>query len=193
MELETVNGSGRINTFYEMHKKAPLFEAIRDYMVKDMSAYHTPGHKQGKGISQEFLDLVGVNVFRMDLCELPEVDNLHDAVTVIKEAQELAASAYSADRSFFLVNGTAIELMAAGKSSLSLPVKKGQYRIENADIPEAAIGYEEDFIVALYDKNQLEIKQPIHYGSWCGRENFLSYQDLILAFKPATDQAGVKR
>jgi arginine decarboxylase len=106
MELETLSGSGRVNTFIEMHKRAPLFEAMRDYISKDMAAYHTPGHKQGKGISPEFIDLVGVNVFRMDLCELPEVDNLHDAVTVIKEAQELAASAYSADRSFFLVNGS---------------------------------------------------------------------------------------
>lgn len=96
----------RINTFKEQHKKAPLFEAMRDYIKKDMSAYHTPGHKQGKGIDPEMLDLLGVNVFKMDLCELPEVDNLHDAVTVIKEAQELAASAYSADRSFFLVNGS---------------------------------------------------------------------------------------
>lgn len=103
-----LNGSERINPFYEMHKRAPLFEAIRDYMAKDMAAYHTPGHKQGKGISPEFLDLVGENVFRMDLCELPEVDNLHDAVSVIKEAQELAASAYSADRSFFLINGSTI-------------------------------------------------------------------------------------
>jgi arginine decarboxylase len=106
MELQMENNKARVNTFYEMHKRAPLFEAIRDYIGKDMSAYHTPGHKQGKGISQEFLDLVGINVFKMDLCELPEVDNLHDAVGVIKEAQELAASAYSADRSFFLVNGS---------------------------------------------------------------------------------------
>jgi len=39
------------------------------------------------------------------------------------------------------------------------------------------------FVRALYDKYNLEIKEPIHYGGWCGRETFLSYQDLILAFK----------
>jgi len=91
--------------------------------------------------------------------------------------------------SFFLLNESAIELIASGNSSLSLPIKTGPCRVENADIPEAAIGYEEDFVLALYAKHQLEIKQPIHYGSWCGRENFLSYQDLILAFKPAIDKA----
>lgn len=106
MTLDVLENSGRINTFLEQHKKAPLFDAIREYMKKDMSAYHTPGHKQGKGVDADFLDLVGQNVFKMDLTELPEVDNLHDAVGVIKEAQELAASAYSSDRCFFLVNGS---------------------------------------------------------------------------------------
>ncbi|MBC7474854.1 MAG: aminotransferase class I/II-fold pyridoxal phosphate-dependent enzyme [Candidatus Sericytochromatia bacterium] len=105
MELQVPN-SHRVNTFMEEHKKAPLFDAMRDYIAKDMSAYHTPGHKQGKGADPEFLELMGINMLKMDLCELPEVDNLHDAVTVIKEAQELAASAFSADKTFFLVNGS---------------------------------------------------------------------------------------
>ena len=104
MESQLVNS--RINTYLEEHKRAPLFDAMKEYIKKDMSAYHTPGHKQGKGIDPELLELMGENVFKMDLCELPEVDNLHDAVGVIKEAQELAASAYSADRTFFLVNGS---------------------------------------------------------------------------------------
>jgi arginine/lysine/ornithine decarboxylase len=94
------------NTFIEAQKKAPLFEALRDYIKRDMSAYHTPGHKQGKGIDKEFLDLLGENVFKIDLTEIPEVDNLHDPDGVIKEAQELAALLYGADKSFFLVNGS---------------------------------------------------------------------------------------
>lgn len=87
-------------------ERAPFFEALRDYLKKDMVAFHTPGHKYGRGIDPEFLDLVGPNMFRIDLCELPEVDNLHDPEHVIKEAQELAADAYGADYSFFLVNGS---------------------------------------------------------------------------------------
>jgi len=86
--------------------RAPFFEALRDYLKKDMVAFHTPGHKYGQGIDPEFIELVGTNMFRIDLCELPEVDNLHDPEHVIKEAQELAAAAYGADYSFFLVNGS---------------------------------------------------------------------------------------
>lgn len=86
--------------------RAPLFEAMRDYAKKDMSAFHTPGHKQGRGADPEFRAQVGDGMLRMDLCELPEVDNLHDPDGVIKEAQELAAECYGADHSFFLVNGS---------------------------------------------------------------------------------------
>ena len=90
------------------HQRAPLFESIKEYISKDMSDYHTPGHKQGKGITKEFLDLVGVNIFRMDLTEIPNIDNLYTAETVIKESQELAAEAYGSDHCFFLVNGSTV-------------------------------------------------------------------------------------
>lgn len=90
------------------HQKAPLFESVKDYISKDMSDYHTPGHKQGKGIIKEFLDLVGENIFRMDLTEIPNIDNLYTAETVIKESQELAAEAYGSEHCFFLVNGSTV-------------------------------------------------------------------------------------
>jgi len=53
----------------------------------------------------------------------------------------------------------------------------------NPGKPEMAIGYEEDFVLSLYARYNLEITNPIQYGSWCGRGEFLSYQDLVLAFK----------
>ena len=91
---------------YNPQARAPFFEALRDYIKKDMVAFHTPGHKHGKGIDPEFIELIGRNTFRIDLCELPEVDNLHDPEHVLKEAMELAAQAYGVDLSFFLVNGS---------------------------------------------------------------------------------------
>lgn len=86
--------------------RAPLFEAIRAYCAVDKAPFHTPGHKQGAGVDSELLAFLGPNVFRADLTELPEVDNLHDPDGVIHEAQGLAAAAYGADRTWFLVNGS---------------------------------------------------------------------------------------
>jgi SAM-dependent methyltransferase len=85
--------------------------------------------------------------------------------------------------SFFLLNDTSIALMSAGKSSINLAVSLGPCRVADANDPEVAIGYEEDWVGALYRSHSLDISRPIQYGNWCGRENFLSYQDLILASK----------
>jgi ubiquinone/menaquinone biosynthesis C-methylase UbiE len=85
--------------------------------------------------------------------------------------------------SFFLLNDRSIKLIEAGKSSINLAVKIGPCRVADANAPELAIGYEEDWVIALYRKYNLEIKQPVQHGSWCGREKFLSYQDLVLASK----------
>ena len=69
-------------------------------------SFHTPGHKSGKGISTRFRKFVGPKIFSIDLTVLDEVDSLQEPKGVIKEAQRLAALAYGADRSFFLLNGT---------------------------------------------------------------------------------------
>ena len=85
--------------------------------------------------------------------------------------------------SFFLLNESSLTLMRANKSTINLNTNLGSCWVADASDPEAVTGYEEDFVRALYDRCNLEIKKPIHYGAWCGREKFLSYQDLIFAFK----------
>ena len=84
----------------------PLFDAMISLAESKKVSFHTPGHKSGKGISMRFRKFVGPKIFSIDLTTLDEVDSLQNPTGVIKEAQELAARAYGADRSFFLVNGT---------------------------------------------------------------------------------------
>ncbi len=86
--------------------KTPLFDAMVALAESRKVSFHTPGHKSGKGISTRFRKFVGPKIFSIDLTTLDEVDSLHKPKGVIKEAQVLAARAYGADRSFFLVNGT---------------------------------------------------------------------------------------
>jgi hypothetical protein len=51
------------------------------------------------------------------------------------------------------------------------------------NVPESAIGYKEGFIRTLFMDSGLNIVEPIHYVSWCGRKDFMSYQDIIVAEK----------
>ena len=90
----------------ERQYKTPLFDAMVNLAESRKISFHTPGHKSGKGISTRFRKFVGPKIFSIDLTTLDEVDSLHKPRGVIKEAQELAAKAYGADRSYFLVNGT---------------------------------------------------------------------------------------
>ena len=85
--------------------------------------------------------------------------------------------------SFFFLNQESLQLLASGRSSLNLKRAGKVHYAKDQDIPEQATGYDEDFIVSLYRQCGLEIKLPIQYGSWCGRQQYLSYQDLVVATK----------
>jgi len=84
---------------------------------------------------------------------------------------------------FFLSNKESLELINAQKSILDFEYEHGKYRTINPSMPEDAVCYDEPFILSLYERCGLEIREPIHYGSWCGRRDFLSYQDTIIAIK----------
>lgn len=90
---------------------------------------------------------------------------------------------------FFLWNKESFRLHNAGKiqpwygRTLDFKHDFGKYRTIDINTPEAAVCYDEAFVLTLYEKYGLKIKQPIHYGSWCGRPIFLSRQDIIIAVK----------
>jgi SAM-dependent methyltransferase len=85
--------------------------------------------------------------------------------------------------SMFLINPESQELMDAGKSVFRFTVARQDCMILREKRPEEAVGYPEGFIRQCFARNNLEILEPIHFGSWAGRKNHLSAQDIILARK----------
>ncbi len=84
---------------------------------------------------------------------------------------------------FFLLNAESLQLIESGRSTVNLRHEFGPALAISKEMPELALGYDLDFVTALYARNNLTINQPIRFGSWCGREQYLSYQDLVLATK----------
>ncbi|VBB06590.1 pyridoxal phosphate-dependent transferase [Lucifera butyrica] len=84
----------------------PLLGAMLNYVQQGVIPYHTPGHKQGKGMHSVLGDILGRDALALDLALMAELDDLHEPHGCIKEAQDLAAELYGADHSFFVVNGT---------------------------------------------------------------------------------------
>ena len=86
--------------------KTPYFQALLDYVDSGVIPFHTPGHKQGIGMDRAFREFIGDNICAIDLTPMPGIDDLLQPLESILEAQQLAAEAYDADRSYFLINGS---------------------------------------------------------------------------------------
>lgn len=84
--------------------------------------------------------------------------------------------------SYFLFNDESRGLVEAGRSTLNFHVVRDRYATVDPNVPENAIALDEAFVLALYAQLGLAVTR-IERGSWCGREQFLSYQDLVLAVK----------
>ena len=91
----------------------PLVDALRECATRANAPFHTPGHKRGQGISRRHRELFGTQIFRSDLPELPELDNLFAPEGVIQQAQALAAKAFGAEQTWFLANGSTCGIEAA--------------------------------------------------------------------------------
>ncbi|WP_071187297.1 aminotransferase class I/II-fold pyridoxal phosphate-dependent enzyme [Trichormus sp. NMC-1] len=91
----------------------PLIDALKACTSRPHAPFYTPGHKRGAGISPVLTDLLGKDVFRADLTELAELDNLFKPENAILAAQELAAEAFGAEKTWFLVNGSTCGIEAA--------------------------------------------------------------------------------
>jgi hypothetical protein len=84
---------------------------------------------------------------------------------------------------WFVLNQESLALNAAGKSLRSFPHDCGDYRSMDEKTAELAVAYRDEYIARMYAERGLQIQPPIRYGSWCGREQFLSYQDIVIADK----------
>jgi|SRR5580698_8792244 len=80
---------------------------------------------------------------------------------------------------FFILNRESRQFMASGKSSLNFQYDLPGCWTTNPELPEAAIGYEEQVLTSLLHANGLAL-DSIHYGRWCGRNVYLSYQDVVV-------------
>ena len=81
----------------------------------------------------------------------------------------------------FLMNAQSSELIARGESSIALVHPFDGYYVVDPEFPETAVGVrEEDFRKWCKNSSLQAGDNEVHYGSWCGREKFLSFQDIVI-------------
>jgi lysine decarboxylase len=84
---------------------APYLDALVAHGFRGSTRFHVPGHKAGSGVDPALRAAMGTNALLLDIPQDIEGIDLGDEPTAYQRAEELAALAYGAERSFFLTNG----------------------------------------------------------------------------------------
>ena len=78
-------------------KLTPLADALDQQRINRLAHFDVPAHKSGRG-NPELTEYLGARAMAMDVNSMKPLDNLGHPVSVIKEAQQLAAEAASIDQ-----------------------------------------------------------------------------------------------
>lgn len=91
--------------------RAPIFEALTRHRTNRIVPFDVPSHKGGRG-NKELTEFLGTTCMRTDVNSMKPLDNLCHPISVIREAEMLAAEAFGASNAFFMVNGTTSAVQA---------------------------------------------------------------------------------
>ncbi len=81
---------------------------------------------------------------------------------------------------FFLLNPESRAKIEAKIPFLDFYHQGPSYLTNDEKMPESAIAFPEEYVREVFRKNGFSVIGPVHYGKWCGREKFLSYQDILV-------------
>jgi arginine decarboxylase len=84
---------------------APYLDALVAYGFRGVTRFHVPGHKGGRGADPGLLHAIGESALQLDVPQDTEGIDIGPSPTPYELAEELAAVAYGAQRTWFLTNG----------------------------------------------------------------------------------------
>ena len=84
---------------------------------------------------------------------------------------------------FFLLDTESQKLVRNKKSHFNFKAINAGYATISSDVPESNVAYEQDWLLSLLQQQGLSLAEPVKYGSWCGRKEHVSFQDIVIATK----------
>ena len=116
-------------------RRAPIHEALENFRRMRVVPFDVPGHKRGRG-NPELTKLLGETCMRLDVNSMKPLDNLCHPVSVIADAEQLAAEAFGAAHAFLMVGGTT----SAVQSMVLTAVKRGEKIILPRNVHRSVMG-----------------------------------------------------
>lgn len=81
---------------------------------------------------------------------------------------------------FFLLDAKQKELAAQGKSALDFSFGGDNCKWVYKNSPESAIAYSSEKVLEMVKMNNMKAEIPLCYGTWSGREDGVSFQDMLV-------------
>ena len=119
---------------YLSQTSAPIQEALERMKRARLVPFDVPGHKRGRG-NPELTAFLGNTCLDVDVNSMKMLDNLCHPVSVIRDAEQLAAEAFRAAHAFFMVSGTTGSVQAMVLSA----VRRGDKIIMPRNVHRSAI------------------------------------------------------
>jgi lysine decarboxylase len=85
--------------------QAPYLDALVAYGFRGSTRFHVPGHKGGRGADPGLINAIGLMALQLDVPQDIEGIDLGPSPTPYERAEQLAADAHGARRTWFLTNG----------------------------------------------------------------------------------------
>jgi SAM-dependent methyltransferase len=84
---------------------------------------------------------------------------------------------------FFVLNPAQERLKSSNQISFTKPEQNAVYAVRHLAAPTAAVAYEESYLVDRLAQSGLKLVDTVHYGYWTGRQDALSFQDMLVVAK----------
>jgi SAM-dependent methyltransferase len=115
-----------------------------------------------------------------------ELENyVSESARVLKDGGRLLAT-------FLLLNAESLRLLAEKYDELPPEIQKlydgqdhGDHRVARTDSPYAGVTFHEQYVLNLFERVGLQVRQPLHYGWWPGREAAPVAHDFLVADRVA--------
>lgn len=154
--------------------KAPIVDALKTAYHNPTYQFHIPGHTKGLGTLPDFRNLVGKKALMVDTTdEFDNLGTLTPATGPIKEAEELAAQAFGAKKTFFLLNGSTVGNLAIAMGL----TRKGQKVIVNRNCHRSILT---GLIISGADPLWVIPNKLENWGIW-GNIDAASVEELLAA------------
>lgn len=116
-------------------ERAPIYEALEQLRKTRVVPFDVPGHKRGRG-NPELAEFLGEKCVGIDVNSMKALDNLCHPISVIHDAEVLAAEAFGAAHAFLMVGGTT----SAIQSMILSVAKRGDKIILPRNVHRSVMG-----------------------------------------------------